>query len=80
MLTEKLELLNKEFTTLKSKIQTKLQEKDNAIKQKDTLITQANSQKQETITKLETALKENASNEQLLETLIKEFQELSKSL
>ena len=80
MLNEKLELLNKEFTTLKSKIQTKLDQKDNELKQKDQALTKSNQEKQETITKLETALKENAANEKVLEQLIKEIQELTKQL
>jgi len=52
MLKQKLELLNKEFTALKTKITQKLQAQDQKIT--------------ETNQKLETALKDNAENEKVL--------------
>ena len=66
MLKQKLELLNKEFTALKTKITQKLQAQDQKIT--------------ETNQKLETALKDNAENEKVLEQLLKEFQELAQTL
>jgi Sperm tail len=73
MLKNKLELLNKEFTTLKEKITAKLQQKDNTITETQTKLAESNN-------KLETALKDNAENEKVLEQLLKEFKELSQSL
>jgi len=73
MLKNKLELLNKEFATLKEKITQKLQQKDNTI-------TQTNTKLQESNRKVEELTKENTANEKVLETLLKEFQELSKEL
>ena len=73
MLKNKLELLTKEFTTLKNKITTKL------ANQQQTL-TETTTKLQESNRKLELAEKENSANEQVLEQLIKEFQELSEEL
>lgn len=66
MLKNKLELLHKEFTTLKNKITTKLQSQQQTIT--------------ETNQKLELVSKENSENEQVLEQLIKEFKELTAQL
>ena len=55
MLKEQLELLVKEFNSLKAKIKKKLEENKKTIK-------------------------ENSENEKVLETLLKEFQELSEQL
>ena len=73
MLKQKLELLNKEFTTLKEKITTKLQQKDNTI-------TETNTKLQESNRQVETLTKENTANEKVLETLLKEFKELGEKL
>ena len=73
MLKNKLELLQKEFTTLKNKITTKL------AAQQQTL-TETNDKLAESNHKLELVSKENSENEQVLETLLKEFQELGKEL
>ncbi|CAG8528507.1 2415_t:CDS:2 [Ambispora gerdemannii] len=56
MLKEKLELLNKEFALLKTKITTKLASKDQALQQTNSLLAEAH-QKAETLTK------ENQENE-----------------
>jgi hypothetical protein len=72
-LKNKLELLNIEFTKLKDKILTKLSQKDTAIQEQK-------EQNQETVCQLESTLKENSTNEQILETLLTEFQELAQSL
>jgi len=73
MLKNKLELLTKEFTTLKTKITTKLAAQQQTI-------TETTTKLQESNRKLETTLKENSANEQVLEQLIKEFQELGEQL
>ena len=73
MLKNKLELLQKEFTTLKNKITTKL------AAQQQTL-TETNNKLTESERKLELVSKENSANEQVLEQLLKEFQELSEQL
>ncbi len=73
MLKDQLELLQKEFTTLKQKITTKLQANQQTI-------TETNNKLAESNRKLETTLKENTENEQVLEQLLKEFQELGKQL
>jgi hypothetical protein len=73
MLKAKLELLQKEFTTLKNKITTKLAAQQQTI-------TETNQKLQESNRQLETTLKENSANEQVLEQLLKEFQELSQTL
>ena len=73
MLKDKLELLTKEFTTLKEKITTKLAQKDHTI-------TETNTKLQESNRKLELTLKENSENEKVLEKLLKEFKELGESL
>ena len=66
MLKTKLELLLKEFATLKEKITTKLQSQHQTI-------TESNR-------KLELATKENSENEKVLEQLGKEFKELAQAL
>lgn len=66
MLKDQLELLTKEFTTLKEKITTKLQSQQNTI-------TESNR-------KLETLTKENKENEKVLEQLLKDFKELGEEL
>jgi len=73
MLKNKLELLHKEFTTLKNKITTKLAANQQTI-------TETNAKLQESNRKLELTLKENSENEQVLEQLLKEFQELGEQL
>lgn len=72
-LKSKLETLTQAFTALKEKILTKLTQKNDLIQaEKDN--------KQELATKLETTLRENATNEQVLEQLLTDFQELSQVL
>ena len=73
MLKDQLELLHKEFTTLKNKITTKLATQQQTISETNTKLQESNR-------KLETTLKENAENEQILEQLLKEFQELAEQL
>jgi len=73
MLKQKLELLTKEFTLLKEKITQKLQAKEQALLDTNKLLVQSNQ-------KVETLTKENTENEQVLEKLLKEFQELSQQL
>jgi hypothetical protein len=73
MLKNKLELLNKEFTTLKEKITIKLQANQQTITETNQKLAESNS-------KLETVLKENQENEKVLEQLLKEFKELSEQL
>ncbi|CAH1771304.1 4503_t:CDS:2, partial [Entrophospora sp. SA101] len=68
-----LDQLIKEFTALKSKITTKLQQKDQALQETTTKL-------QTSTRQLETTLKENTENEKFLTQLIKEFQELSQQL
>ena len=72
-LKDKLELLNKEFTTLKNKITTKLATQQQTITETNTKLAESNRQ-------LELVSKENSANEQVLEQLLKEFQELSEQL
>ncbi|CAH1756454.1 3925_t:CDS:10 [Entrophospora sp. SA101] len=60
MLKNKLELLHKEFTTLKNKITTKLAANQQTI-------SETNHKLQESNRKLETTLKENSENEKVLE-------------
>ena len=72
-LKEKLEQLKQAISDLKTKIQAKLSQKDHALTQ----ITQT---KNETVQKLETALKENTENEKVLTQLLKEFKELAETL
>lgn len=79
-LQQKLELFVKEWTTLQSKIKTAFQQKEKQIQQKDQTITEITQQKQEVTTKLELQLKENSANEKVLETLLKEFAELTEQL
>ncbi len=73
MLKQQLELLVKEFTTLKNKITTKLQTQQQTL-------TETNTKLQESNRQLELTLKENSENEKVLETLLKEFKELSEQL
>ncbi len=73
MIKQQLELLVKEFTTLKNKITTKLQSQQATI-------TETNDKLAESNHKLELTLKENSENEKVLEQLLKEFKELSKEL
>ena len=72
-LKEKLQILEKEWTNLAIKIKAKLSEKDQTIQK-------IQQEKTEVANKLETTLKENTANEQILEKLLQEFQELSKNL
>ena len=73
MLKQQLALLQKEFTTLKSKITTKLQAQQQTITETTTKLNEANHQ-------LELVSKENSENEKVLKTLLKEFKELSEQL
>ena len=73
MLKDQLALLQKEFTTLKTKITTKLQANQQTITQTQTKLQESNHQ-------LELSLKENQENEKVLETLLKEFKELGEQL
>ena len=73
MLKQKLELLTKEFTLLKNKITTKLAAQQQTI-------SETNQKLQESNRKLELVSKENSENEKVLETLLKEFQELGEQL
>ena len=72
-LKQQLELLTKEFTTLKTKIKTKLQTQSQTITQTQTKLNESQH-------KLELQMKENSENEKVLETLLKEFEELGKEL
>ena len=73
MLKDQLELLKKEFTTLKTKITTKLQANQQTITQTQTKLNESNH-------KLELVSKENNENEKVLEQLLKEFKELGEQL
>lgn len=73
MLKDKLDQLNTAFTTLKTKITQKL-----ATQQKS--LQETNQKLQESQHQLELTLKENSANEQVLATLLKEFQELGQEL
>jgi septal ring factor EnvC (AmiA/AmiB activator) len=73
MLKQKLELLQKEFTTLKNKITTKLQANQQTISETNNKLAESNRQ-------LELVSKEKSENEQVLAQLLKEFQELSEQL
>ncbi|CAI2162659.1 6809_t:CDS:2 [Funneliformis geosporum] len=66
MLKTKLELLVKEFSTLKAKITTKLHTQQQTISESNR--------------KLELATKENSENEKLLEQLAQEFKALAEQL
>jgi hypothetical protein len=70
-LKDKLQQLTTSFTSLKTKIKTKLQSQQQTITQTQTKLNEANH-------KLELSLKETNENEQVLATLLKEFEELSK--
>jgi hypothetical protein len=73
MIKQQLELLVKEFTTLKEKIKNKLQSQQNTINETNTRLNESNRN-------LELQMKENSENEKVLETLLKEFKELEKEL
>jgi ABC-type Fe2+-enterobactin transport system substrate-binding protein len=72
-LKQQLELLIKEFTTLKEKIKTKLHSQQQTITDTQTKLNESNH-------KLELSLKEQSENEKVLEQLGKEFAELSREL
>jgi hypothetical protein len=72
-LKQQLELLTKEFATLKTKIKTKLELQQKTITETTTKLNESNH-------KLELSLKEQSENEQVLATLLKEFEELGKEL
>lgn len=80
MLKQQLALLTKEFTTLKNKITTKLQAQSQTITQTQTKLTESQERLQQSNHQLELVSKENAENEKVLETLLKEFKELSEQL
>ena len=73
MLKQQLELLVKEFTTLKEKIKSKLSTQQQTIAETTNKLNESNH-------KLELLSKENSENEKVLETLLKEFKELAKEL
>ncbi len=70
MLKQQLELLIKEFTTLKEKIKHKLHSQQQTITETTQKLNESNH-------KLETTLRENSENEKVLEQLGREFEELS---
>ncbi|RHZ36378.1 hypothetical protein [endosymbiont GvMRE of Glomus versiforme] len=72
-LKEKLQQLATEWSTLQTKIKTKLATNTQTI-------TETNQKLAESNRKLEIQMKENSENEKILEKLIKEFQELGRSL
>jgi seryl-tRNA synthetase len=73
MLQRQLELLSKEFNTLKLKIKNKLEQDKQTI-------AETTQKLNETSHKLELTAKENSENEKVLEQLLKEFKELENSL
>jgi hypothetical protein len=73
MIKNQLELLIKEFTTLKTKIKTKLAQDKKSLQETTQKLNESNH-------KLETTLKESSENEKVLDTLIKEFEELGREL
>ena len=73
MLKNKLELLHKEFTTLKNKITTKLAAQQQTLTETNTKLAESNR-------KLELVSKENSENEKALEQLLKEFKDLGETL
>ena len=73
MLKQKLELLNKEFTTLKTKITQKLQSQQQTISETNTKLAESNQ-------KLELVSKENSENEKVLEQLLKGLKDLAEQL
>jgi hypothetical protein len=73
MIKDQLNLLQQEFTNLKTKITTKLQANQQTITETNTKLTESNR-------KLELSVKENSENEKVLETLLKEFKELGEQL
>ena len=72
-LKDQLQQLTSAFTSLKTKVKTKLQSQATTITQTQTKLNEANH-------KLELSLKESSENEQVLATLLKEFEELGKEL
>ena len=73
MLKDQLALLQKEFTTLKTKIRTKFTAQTQTI-------TETNQKLNESNHKLELQMKENSENEKVLESLLKEFKELEEEI
>ncbi|CAI2162055.1 11670_t:CDS:2 [Funneliformis geosporum] len=71
-LKEKLALLKTEFTNLKTKITTKLTHKEQVITEKNTKLQESNR-------KVEEISKENSENEKVLEQLLKEFKETTRT-
>jgi chromosome segregation ATPase len=72
-LKDKLQQLTTAFTSLKEKIKTKLQTQAATITQTQTKLNESNH-------KLELVSKENSENEKVLDTLLKEFEELGREL
>jgi septal ring factor EnvC (AmiA/AmiB activator) len=72
-LKDKLQQLATEWSTLQTKIKTKLATNTQIITETNQKLTESNR-------KLELQMKENSENEKILEKLIKEFQELGRSL
>ena len=72
-LKDQLHQLTSAFTSLKTKIKTKLTQDKKTLTQTQTKLNEANHQ-------LELSLKESSENEKVLATLLKEFEELGKEL
>jgi len=72
-LKEKLTQLNSEFSSLKTKIKTKLELNQKTMTENTQKLNESNQ-------KLELQIKENSENEKVLETLLKEFKELGEEL
>ena len=73
MIKEQLELLIKEFNSLKTKIKNKLETNQKSLTETQTKLNESNH-------KLELQLKESSENEKVLATLLKEFEELGKEM
>ena len=79
-LKNKLEILNKEWTSLVNKIKSKLNQKDQTITNTQQQVTNLNNALSEANKKQKTLTDENSANENILNQLIKEMSELSQSL
>jgi predicted nuclease with TOPRIM domain len=72
-LKDKLTSLQQAFTALKTKIKNKLESQQKTLTQTQTKLNESNH-------KLELVSKENSENEKVLDTLLKEFEELGREL
>ena len=72
-LKDQLTQLTSAFTSLKTKLKTKLETNKKSLQETTQKLNESNH-------KLELSLKESSENEQVLATLLKEFEELSKEL